>query len=521
MRNAETQVARWGRAYEAAWAIAIAIVLAPGLVHAFSEPNIYADEAQTGGGGGRWFSGSPAEGYDCSVCHNAQLRVPLHHNGLPIEGWVPGQSYTIKLAWPEAAAQALSAQAAGLRPSTSLVAELVAEDGGPSGTIELQPSFAAPGELCAAADSGVILAASVFSINGTDPASRGTSCTAVQKNERCVVAVAACGSSELRVRWTAPARWGGPIWFSASMVSTLNANGVPDDGEDAVTSLSMPLNAASEPDVYDLALSAGCNTVLGARSASSPSGCWCLILGMALLRRARVCAMIAVVLIGCARPPAVDLENVGLFTPGYRPSSALPPRAAAGAAALGGSEEALMCMGQTFATTPDADGGAASSQGSLQVDFSTGLLPAGDYDKAGMQENYGVVWIEDDAGRYVSGLTQWGEKYRLRLTTWLFGSGRTPVEPLKGRLGCADPDIVTQPTIHMHTRQTVLWRSTDTAGDIVPDGNYTLWFEVQIDERHIQSAVSFPFVKGRVAWAQTIAPAPPLQALTLTYTPES
>jgi|GEM_PF-3859819 len=179
-----------------------------------------------------------------------------------------------------------------------------------------------------------------------------------------------------------------------------------------------------------------------------------------------------------------------------------------------GADVQSSCLGN------DADGGASFPRGSLKVDFTTGLLPAGDYDKAGNHENYGVVWIEDDKGRYVSGLTQWGVKYRLRLTTWHFGSGRTPVDPPKGRLGCKDPDIVAQPSIHSHAAQSVTWKGTDTAQDVVPDGNYTLWFEVQIDEQHIQTAVAFPFVKGRMPWTWVLPPATPLQALTLTYTPE-
>jgi hypothetical protein len=525
LRNAGSQPARCGR--RGAQLRLVAAVLAglcalrsPARTGAFSEPQIYADEAATGGGGGRWFTGSPAEGYDCSVCHTGQVRYPVYHTGLPLDGWVPGTGYTIKLAWPEAAAQALSAQAAGLRPSTSIVAELVADDGGPSGTVDLQPSFAAPQELCApAAGSGdAALAASVFTVDGEQPAVRGTVCTAAEKNQRCLVAVAACGSSELRIRWTAPERWGATIWLSASMVATANASGIADDDADGVTALSIPIHAASEPATHNVALHGGC--AAAGPQPSAASSAWLIVLLLIALRRCRSALTLAL-LTGCGAAPGANADNVGLFTPGYRPERTAPLTAASGAAADGGAAEQLTCMGQTFQSTVDADGGAQHPGGSLQVDFTTGLLPVGDYDKAGNQENYGVAWIEDDAGRYVTGLTQWGAKYRLRLSTWYFGSGRIPAEPNKGRLGCADPDIIVQPSIHMHMAHSVTWQGTDTARESVPDGNYTLWFEVQIDERHIQTAVSYPFVKGRMPWTQQLPAATPLQALTLTYTPES
>src|SRR5688572_5967785 len=56
--------------------------------HAFSSPEAYVEQPYTGGGGGRWFSGSPAEGFGCSVCHSAapgQREFPLYVAGLPVD----------------------------------------------------------------------------------------------------------------------------------------------------------------------------------------------------------------------------------------------------------------------------------------------------------------------------------------------------------------------------------------------------------------------------------------------------
>jgi hypothetical protein len=47
----------------------IAIALTPVTAHAYSDPAMFGDPVEEGGGGGRYFTGSRAEKYSCSVCH--------------------------------------------------------------------------------------------------------------------------------------------------------------------------------------------------------------------------------------------------------------------------------------------------------------------------------------------------------------------------------------------------------------------------------------------------------------------
>ena len=45
--------------------------LTAGAAHAFSEPLLYPEDPLNGGGGGRFFTGSPLDAYSCAVCHRA------------------------------------------------------------------------------------------------------------------------------------------------------------------------------------------------------------------------------------------------------------------------------------------------------------------------------------------------------------------------------------------------------------------------------------------------------------------
>ena len=92
-----------------------------------------------GGGGGRYFTGSPADGYGCSVCHTSKTpySFPVVQYGVPMNGYVPGKAYQIRLTWPEATSQSAIATSIGRSPKTGLNAELVAEDGGNAGRLQL------------------------------------------------------------------------------------------------------------------------------------------------------------------------------------------------------------------------------------------------------------------------------------------------------------------------------------------------------------------------------------------------
>lgn len=71
---------------------------APGVCHAFSGANAFADPVSAGGGGGRYFTASYFDGYGCNVCHSGGVAPQVSVNGLPTN-YQPGVTYDIELSW--------------------------------------------------------------------------------------------------------------------------------------------------------------------------------------------------------------------------------------------------------------------------------------------------------------------------------------------------------------------------------------------------------------------------------------
>jgi len=266
----------------------------PATARAFSEPRSYVDDPGEGGGGGRWFTGSPADGYGCSVCHGGRAPVPLYVDGLPPAGYVPGMAYDVRLSWPEfTALETTIRQTPGAGPaSMSLVAEFVTETGNGSGTVEIASlETTTPGERCVFPEDTSAL--HLYSVKpGTDVKEEATRCEATLLEERCLLAVSDCGAQEFRFRWTAPPLWQRSIWFSTGLVATDRSTDTPD--ADAVTEISFPLiPAASASARYETEVTHDCGVEWGARSdgmtrPALAAFLWISILGCRLqARRAR------------------------------------------------------------------------------------------------------------------------------------------------------------------------------------------------------------------------------------------
>jgi hypothetical protein len=246
-------------------AIALAIAAVPCVASAFSEPLSYFDDSALGGGGGRWFTGSPAEGYGCSVCHSggtAKLQVTGLHTG----GYAPGFVYDVTLAWPEFAARYNALNAAPLPgaepPSMGLVAELVSDSGLGAGHVEvLDPSVSSPLDLCQPLPGTTerARAAQLYSVRPGEPTEpKELSCDAGALGQRCLIAVPACGAEQLHVRWTPPATPVGPIWFAAGFVTTDAISGTPQG--DSVKEYARALLPASSSAVrYESEIDGGCS----------------------------------------------------------------------------------------------------------------------------------------------------------------------------------------------------------------------------------------------------------------------
>jgi hypothetical protein len=274
--------------------------------HAYSSSEAFAEPPGTGGGGGRWFSGSPADGFSCGVCHlptPSLRRFPLYVAGLPSgTGYALAAKQQIVLSWPEFAARWMQLRpdptappAAGAAvPSMGVVTELVAESGKGSGVIEIDTAAAGPGELCEKTRPNLKprVAAQLYQVRpGLDPLlvkpdSAGVlRCEAHQLGQRCIVAVNSCGAHEARFTWTAPQRWQGAIWFSAGFVASEALDGTPNG--DSVQEVSLPIVQAGTPSgTYQQTLHNGC-TLFAGRAAPRAGASIAALAAIALYARRR------------------------------------------------------------------------------------------------------------------------------------------------------------------------------------------------------------------------------------------
>jgi hypothetical protein len=201
----------------------------PMLARAFSDPQAYADPVDVGGGAGRWFTGSSADGYGCDVCHTGGAGADLTISGLPIAGFVSGRAYEVTVTWPVGV------------PHLALIAEFADEHRHGAGVIALpRPDALKPDELCGADLAGELAA----QLHTTD-------------SGRQLVSVVDCGARKLRFQWTAPPSAAAPVWFNVGFV---NSNQDASPAGDGVTLVRQPLPAAGQT-LAVRAIARGCDAL--------------------------------------------------------------------------------------------------------------------------------------------------------------------------------------------------------------------------------------------------------------------
>ena len=181
----------------------VSLVLGSGSALAFSDPPTFDKPPLAAGGGGRHFTGSPADGYTCKVCHSGGVEPQLTITGLPIAGYRPGARYEVVVSWRSEF------------DHMSLALELTDAKGKRAGEVQLPPEAEIlPPEFCEPAADGVL--ATVLT----------------QTDERQVLNLPECGAKRVRFLWTAPKTDAGSVWFSGSAVSS---DGESDTAHDGVT----------------------------------------------------------------------------------------------------------------------------------------------------------------------------------------------------------------------------------------------------------------------------------------------
>jgi hypothetical protein len=228
-------------------AVVCGIALFVTSAHAYSDPTTFSMGVAEGGGGGRWFTGSPADGYTCRVCHGGGARTQLTISGLPIAGYVRGASYEVIVDWPDTVIH------------VGMAVEITDESGRSAGTIQL-PEGATLDDREKCEPYGANIPAGFM--NKPTP-------------DRSVVNVADCGARRMRFLWIAPPELRGQLWLSGALVS---ADGSHDVHGDGVTDFARPIT-----DVGDQAIASrvgGCSVVAARVGVGSIA--W-IALGIALL----------------------------------------------------------------------------------------------------------------------------------------------------------------------------------------------------------------------------------------------
>lgn len=224
-------------------------LMVPASAAAYSSPSLYAaDPLKAGGGGGRVFTGAPADGLDCGVCHRGGPVPTQALLGGPGGPYALGATYQFELRWPA---------------GTQLGAAVEATDlaGRSLGELRLAPGKALLiEERCAGG---------------------GAASTILVLKDRRPVALGDCGATLMRFQWTAPEVAAEGDLYVAMVLG--DGDGTPEG--DGAVAFTVPLTTE--------VAEAGCVIDGGGAWA------WAWLL---LLRRRRVAgALVLGLTAGCAR----------------------------------------------------------------------------------------------------------------------------------------------------------------------------------------------------------------------------
>ena len=185
--------------------LGILAMSSPSRAHAFGNPKKFAASVELGGGGQRFFTGSQRDAYTCAACHGAVTASDVAWQGVPSDGYLPGQTYQFLARWSESAS------------AVALNLEVTNGDGVALG-------------ILAVPVASQLDAAEQCPETGDSPA------TLVAVDNRTIVTVAACGTRQVSLLWTAPAApVDGRYYPSALPVAYFAAAAVEADGDEDFT----------------------------------------------------------------------------------------------------------------------------------------------------------------------------------------------------------------------------------------------------------------------------------------------
>jgi hypothetical protein len=216
----------------------------------FAKPtNAINNPPEAGGGDGRYFTGSPADGYTCKVCHQGAEGPSLRILGLPLAGYVPGAAYEVTVDWPDNL------------DHVSLALEITDQNGNAAGSLRTpDPKELPVSEQCLPVGPVPTGAGNVTSV--TTPATQ-TQPMATRK----VLQMPDCGARQMRFLWTAPAQDAGPVWLAGAVV---RSDGMDTTTGDGVTDIARAIGSPSSGTLVASKVNASCGVAQG-RSGRAPS----------------------------------------------------------------------------------------------------------------------------------------------------------------------------------------------------------------------------------------------------------
>jgi hypothetical protein len=248
-----TRITRAARRLSGALVAGSALWGWPGGARAFSDAATFAAPVLEAGGGGRYYTGSLAEGYGCDTCHRGGTAPLVTVAGLPAR-YVPRATYELRVSWPRELEHAAA------------VLEVTDERGRGVGMLALPAPDAYLAEEVCEPQELEQLAAQLYAAD----------------RERTVAATPDCGASLLRMQWTAPAERVGAVWVAGSVVSVNHDGNFTGDGARSFVR-TIPEFGSSVPDVVT---QGGCSMIAPAAGGGASRG-GLLVLMLWSLRRAQ------------------------------------------------------------------------------------------------------------------------------------------------------------------------------------------------------------------------------------------
>lgn len=448
----------------------LALLATPARSDAFYDPAAFAAPALDGGGGGRFFTGSPADGQTCETCHTGARPPGVDVSGLPAR-YVPGATYELLVSW--------SAELGDVGATL----ELTDERGRGAGSLALPPAAEIRDEELCEPRNLQLLGTSLFDA----------------EEGRSIASSGGCGATAMRVQWTAPKANVGLVWFAGAIVASNQQGDVEGDGVTTFIASVPPFSrqsSASRQHGCDVLHSTGESTFLPSWTA--------LALGLLLVRRRRKQRLQLYAYVAVCTIAACGHES--LLDPG-EPRSKGPVTLHAGDAvdAWDAGEPALDSGTDTSPVNASAEAGADGQAPALPPFHLrlTTLAQGGAF----APKNVGAIWVEDSNGKWVK-----------TLATWTGITLRYLSRYIKANPTGNTVDAVTSATLNAHEEHTVDWNLSDAKGAPLPDGTYHVLVEVT-DRNGPGQMLDLEFSKG--AEPQQIAPADSLyfKDVELSYEP--